>query len=520
MVAVSVVAGVLFEMEPVDASAAQVSRAPADKVFRPFDPAQVLLLPPSVDEWLPADHLARFVAEVVDNALDLSAIYADYTEARGYPPYDPRLMVRLLVYGYTIGVRSSRAIERRCGDDVGFRYLAAGQVPDFRSIARFRRRHLGALAGLLLQSLRLAQRMGLVSMGRVALDGTKLRANASKHKAMSYDRVCEKEAAVAAEVAALREQIEGMLTDAETVDQAEDARFGPDGRQADLPGELARREARLAKMREAKAALEAEAAERARAAAEQRERDRQARRTHNDDDGDGDDGDGGGGAVDQQGVAEAGQRAAAAARPKPKAQRNFTDPQSRIMKNSDGAFIQGYNGQAVVDQDNQIIVGADVTDCASDCPSFTPMLDQAEANTGTATREALVDAGYCSQENLNAAEARKAAKGTETFMATGRLKHGEHIPPAPRGRIPNNATAKERMARKLRTNRGRAAYARRKTIVEPVFGQMATLQDGKRLLLRGLDGARGEWRLLAACHNFRKIFTHTGSVTVFAAATA
>jgi transposase len=520
MVAVSVVAGVLFEMEPVDASAAEEPRAPADKVFRPFDPAQVLLLPPSVDEWLPADHLARFVAEVVDNALDLSPIYADYTEARGYPPYDPRLMVRLLVYGYTIGVRSSRAIERRCGDDVGFRYLAAGQVPDFRSIARFRRRHLGALAGLLLQSLRLAQRMGLVSMGRVALDGTKLRANASKHKAMSYDRLCEKEAAVAAEVAALRERIEGMLADAETVDQAEDARFGPDGRQADLPGELARREARLAKMREAKAALEAEAAEQARAAAERRERDRQARRNHDDDDGDDDDGDGGGGAVDEQAVAEAGQRAAEAARPKPKAQRNFTDPESRIMKNSDGAFIQGYNGQAVVDQDNQIIVGADVTDCASDCPSFTPMLDQAEANTGTATREALVDAGYCSQENLNAAEARKAAKGTETFMATGRLRHGEHVPPVPRGRIPNNATAKERMARKLRTKRGRAAYARRKTIVEPVFGQMATLQDGKRLLLRGLDGARGEWRLLAACHNFRKIFTHTGSVTVFAAATA
>jgi transposase/cytochrome c5 len=515
MVAVSRVAGVLFEMEPVDPSTAGEPRPPVDKVFRPFDPGQMLLLPPSLDEWLPDDHLARFVAEVVDSALDLSPIYAGYTEARGYPPYDPRLMVRLLVYGYTIGVRSSRAIERRCADDVGFRYLAAGQLPDFRSIARFRRRHLDALAGLLLQSLRLAQRMGLVSMGRVALDGTKLRAHASKHKAMSYDRLCEREAAVAAEVAALREQIEGMLADAETVDQAEDARFGPDGREADLPGELARREARLAKMRAAKAALEAEAAEQARAAAEQRERDRQARRNHDDDDGAS-----GGGAVDEQAVAEAGQRAARAARPKPKAQRNFTDPESRIMKNSDGAFIQGYNGQAVVDQDNQIIVGADVTDCAADCPSFTPMLDQAEANTATAPRQALVDAGYCSEQNLTAAAARKAAKGTETFMATGRLKHGENVPPAPRGRIPNNATAKERMARKLRTKRGRAAYARRKTIVEPVFGQMATLQDGKRLLLRGLDGARGEWRLLAACHNFRKIFTHTGTVAGFAAATA
>jgi hypothetical protein len=230
-------------------------------------------------------------------------------------------------------------------------------------------------------------------------------------------------------------------------------------------------------MREARAALEAEAAERARAAAEQRERDRQQRR-RNSDDGDG------GAAVNEQAVAEAGRRAAQAARPKPKAQRNFTDPDSKIMKNSDGAFIQGYNGEAVVDERHQIIVGADVTDCASDCPSFTPMLDQAEANTGTAAREALVDAGYCSEDNLDAAAERKAGKGTETFMAPGPLKHGEKPPPTPRGRIRKDATPKERMARKLRTKRGRAAYARRKVIVEPVFGQMATLQDGKRLLLR------------------------------------
>jgi transposase/cytochrome c5 len=516
MVVMSVTAEALFEMEPVGPPTADAPRPPVDKVFRSFDPGQVLLLPPSLDEWLPADHLARFVAEVVDTALDLSPIYGDYTEARGYPPYDPRLMVRLLVYGYATGVRSSRAIERRCVDDVGFRYLAAGWVPDFRSIARFRRRHLDALAGLLLQSLRLAQRMGLVRMGRVALDGTKLRAAASRHKAMSYDRLCEKEAAVAAEVAALRGQIEAMLADAETVDQAEDARYGVDGRAVDLPGELARREARLAKMREAKAALEAEAAERARVAAEQRERDRQTRRrTPNDDDNDGDSG----AVIDERAVAEAGERAARAARPKPKAQRNFTDPESRIMKNSDGAFVQGYNGQAVVDAEHQIIVGADLTDCASDCPSFTPMLDQAEANAGTAPREALVDAGYCSADNLAAAAARKTERGTDTFMATGRLSHGEKMPAAPRGRIPADATAKERMARALRTKRGRAAYARRKVIVEPVFGQMATLQDGKRLLLRGIDGARGEWRLLAACHNLRKIFIHTGSAARVAAVT-
>ena len=190
------------------------------------------------------------------------------------------------------------------------------------------------------------------------------------------------------------------------------------------------------------------------------------------------------------------------------------------MKNSDGAFIQSYNGQAVVDAGHQIIGGADVTACASDCPGFTPMLDQTEANTGAAPGQALVDAGYCSQDNLEAAAQRQTHKGTETFMATGRLKHGEKVPPAPRGRIPTSATARERMARKLRTKRGRAAYARRKAIVEPVFGQMATLQDGKRLLLRGIDGARGEWRLLAACHNLRKIFTHTGSAARLAAAIA
>jgi hypothetical protein len=202
--------------------------------------------------------------------------------------------------------------------------------------------------------------------------------------------------------------------------------------------------------------------------------------------------------VDERAIAEAGERAAQAARPKPKAQRNFTDPDSRIMKNSDGAFIQAYNGQAVVDERHQIIVAADVTDCASDCPSLTPMLDEAEANTEIAAREALVDAGYCSADNLDAAAARQTERGTETFMATGRLTHGEQPPAAPRGRIPTDATPKQRMARKLRTKRGRAAYARRKVIVEPVFGQMDTLQDGKRLPLRGIDGARGEWRLLAA----------------------
>jgi transposase len=441
--------------------------------------------------------------------LDLSPIYADYTETRGFPPYDPRLMVRLLIYGYTTGMRSSRGIQRRCADDVAFRYLAAGQSPDFRSISKFRRRHLDSLAGLFLQSLRLATQMGLVKMGRVALDGTKLRANASKHKAMSYDRLMAKDTEVAAEVTRLQQLIEQMLGEAEATDTAEDARFGADGHEADLPGELARREARLGKMRKAKADLEHEAAERARVAAEARERGRQARHRANHDDHDDHDGNRGGGGtrdfVNEDLVSAAGSRAAAEAKPKPKAQRNFTDPDSRIMKNADGAFIQAYNGQAVVDDAHQIILAADLGNCASDSPQLTPVLDQAQANTGRAPRQALADAGYCSHDNLAAAAARRAEQGTEVLLATGRLRHGE-VPPTPRGRIPKDTTLKQRMARTLRTKPGRAAYARRKAIVEPVFGQISTCQDGKRLLLRGLDGARGEWLLTCAGHNLRKAF--------------
>ena len=496
----------LFDVDPV--TSRDRVKVPVDKTFRPFEPDQILLMSPSLDEWLPEDHLGRFVAELVDGVLDLSSIYADYTEARGYPPYDPRLMVRLLLYGYTTGMRSSRGIARRCVDDVAFRYLAAGQSPDFRSIAKFRRRHLDALAGLFLQSLRLATGMGLVKMGRVALDGTKLRANASKRKAMSYDRLVAKEAEVAAEVGRLQQLIAQMLGEAEATDTAEDTRFGADGREVDLPGELARREARLAKMRKAKTDLEHEAAERARAVAQARERARQDRHRANHDHHDHDQDEGGGGArdfVDEDLVAATGARAAAQARPKPKAQRNFTDPDSRIMKNADGAFIQAYNGQAVVDEAHQIIIAADLGNSASDCPQLTPMLEQVAANTGRAPRQVLADAGYCSHDNLAAAAARQTEHGTEVLVATGRLRHGE-VPPTPRGRIPKNTTLTQRMARRLRTKPGRAAYARRKAIVEPVFGQISTCQNGKQLLLRGLDGARGEWLLTCAGHNLRKVF--------------
>jgi transposase len=467
-------------------------KVPVDKTFRPFDPDQVLLLPPSLDDWLPAEHLARFVAELVDEHLDLSRVRAAYTEGRGAPPFDPRLMVRLLIYGYTTGVRSSRAIERRCVDDVPFRWLACGAAPDYRSIARFRKRHLSALAQLFLQALKLCQAAGMVSLGRVALDGTKVRANASKRKAMSYARLTDKEKVLAQEVSAL-------LAEAQRIDAAEDEKFGKDRRGDELPAELARRETRLAKLREAKQALEDEAAQ---AAAEHAAE--LARRK----------------GADEDTAAERAAQAAAAAVPKPKAQRNFTDPDSKIMKMSDGSFAQCYNAQAVVDEDNQVIVAADLHNCASDVGSLHPMTEQVTDNTGQHPEQLLVDAGYCSAENLDKAAEVAEQTDTEFFIATGRRKHDEPAPPPPRGRIPKHATAKQRMARKLTTKAGRAAYARRKAIVEPVFGQMSTLQNAKQLLLRGRQSARDEWLLLAACHDFRKLHGKIGVSGLGSLATA
>ena len=476
--------GGLFEVDPgqrVDSHSVP-PKAPVDKTFRPFAPEQGLLLPPSLDDWLPAEHLARFIAELVDEHLDLSRIHAAYTEVRGGPPYDPRLLVRILLYGYTTGVRSSRKLEAACVDVVAFRWLAAGSAPDYRAIARFRKRHLSALGHVFVQALALCQAAGMVSLGRVALDGTKVRANASKRKAMSYARMTEKEKALAAEVSAL-------LLEAERIDKAEDQQFGKDRRGDELPAELARRETRLVKIRQAKAALEHEAAEAARADAERKARER-------DDDDDS--------------TTSAGAAAAAAATPKPKAQRNFTDPDSKIMLTADGAFHQCYNAAAVVDADHQVMVATEVGTNAADVGTLLPMTRQAAANTGRVPGQVLADAGYSSAANCEAAAAYTATYGTEFFIAPGRRRRDDPAPVAPRGRIPADATTKARMARKLTTKRGQQIYARRKAIVEPVFGQMSTLQNAKHLLLRGLEQARGEWLLLAACHNIRKLHGHIG----------
>jgi transposase len=450
-------------------------KPPVDKTFRAFDPGQGLLLPPSLDDWLPAEHLARFIAELVDERLDLSRIRAAYTEGRGGPPYDPRLMVRILLHG--VGVRSSRAIEVKCTDDVAFRWLAAGAVPDYRAIARFRKRHLSALGHLFVQALALCQAAGMVRLGRVALDGTKVRANASKRKAMSYARMSEKERVLAAEVSAL-------LAEAERIDKAEDTRYGRNNRGDEQPERLRRRETRLATIRQAKAALEDEARQAARQRAETAARDR---------------------SDDEDSASAQGAAAADAATPKPKAQRNFTDPDSKIMLIGDGAFHQCYNAQAVVGEDHQVIVATDVNTNAADVGNLIPMTEQTTANTGQAPGQMLADAGYCSADNLERASKFTAQHGTEFYVATGRVRRDEPPPVAPRGPIPKSATSKQRMARTLTTKKGRAIYARRKAIVEPVFGQMSTLQNAKHLLLRGLDQARGEWLLLAACHNLRKL---------------
>jgi transposase len=418
--------------------------------------------------------------------LDLSAIYASYEGERGQPPYDPRLMVKLLVYGYATAVMSSRKLEGGTYRDIALRMLCADQHPDFRSIARFRARHLDALAGLFVQALRLCRQAGLVGLGALALDGTKLRANASRHKAMSYDRMGPKAEKLEGEIAELQARMAGLLAESGAVDAAEDQQHGPDRRGDELPGELARRETRLAKIREAMAALEAEARE--------AETERRAQ------------------------MAAEGKKPRAPRdgrdpfEPKPKAQRNFTDPDSKIMKTADGAFHQCFNGQAIVDSSTQVIVAADAFAMAADCPLLAPMLEQLDDNlaaTGcalAASATLTADAGYFSDDNVQ----RAADHDLDAYIATGRLKHGELPEPALDEPLPDDATPKQKMARKTKTGPGRAVYARRKAVVEPVFGQLDTTQDARWLLLRGEPAARKQWQFACAIHNLLKLHRNGG----------
>jgi len=429
------------------------------KTFRPYEPNQIFLMPASLREWLPGNHLAYFVSDVVDQ-LDLSAIMERYArEERGYPPYHPAMMVKVLLYAYCTGVASSRKIEKHLCEDIAFRVLAANNTPDFRTISDFRKDHLKALAGLFLQVLRLCQKTGLVKLGHVALDGTKIKANASKHKAMSYKRMKEEESRLESEVMEL-------LKKAEVVDEEEDQRYGKNKRGDELPKELAFRESRLKKIREAKASLEAEV---------QLE------------------------ATQKEGKDEV---------PEEKAQRNFTDPDSHIMPAAGGKhFIQAYNAQAAVDSAHQIIVAAEVTNKPSDRGQAEPMMEVVKNNTGQLPRQMSADAGYFSSDTVN----NLTAQGVDVYMPPDKIGHRLTLPPAPRGRIPKSLSIVDRMRRKLGTKKGRECYGLRKELPEPVFGQIKQARGFGQFLLRGSDKVSSEWKVICTGHNLLKLFkAHEG----------
>jgi transposase len=422
------------------------------KTFRTYLPEQNLLLPASLREWLPDDHLAYFVSDVVDQ-LDLSAIECVYEEEeRGQPPYHPRMMTKVLLYGYCVGVFSSRKIQKRLVEDVAFRVLAAGNQPDFRTISDFRKLHLKELEELFGQMLRLTLETGTIRLGQVALDGSKVKANASKHKAMSYGRMKETEKR-------LREEVRRLLSQAEAADQEEDSRYGRDRRGDELPEELQRRETRIARIREAKRALE----ERAREQAKKKGKD------------------------------------ADEVQPKPKAQYNFTDPESRILKGPDG-FVQGYNTQIAVEPIFQLIVGQRVTQAENDKQQMVPLVEAIEEQSKQKPEIVVADSGYCSDEDLKYLARRKL----EGFVATEKQKHGQRNQPCKRGPLPREASRVERMERKLETKVGAAVYATRKFIVEPVFGQIKQARGFRQFLLRGIEKVRGEWALICMTHNILK----------------
>lgn len=432
------------------------------KRYRDYEPEQLLLLPPSLREWLPEDHLAYFVSDLVEQ-LDVSAIVAEYEqEARGYPPYHPVLMVKVLLYAYCVGVYSSRRMACKLVEDVAFRVLGAGNYPDFRTISDFRKRHLEALEGLFVQVVRICREAGLVKLGHVSLDGTKVKANASKHKAMSYGRMRKEERR-------LREEIEALLRRAEETDAAEDREYGVDKRGDELPEELARRESRLQKIREAMAALEAEA----QAAGESEDQER---------------------GPDQQASAEP-------RKPQEKAQRNFTDPESKIMLDGDKAFIQGYNAQAAVEASSQVIVAAAVSNLGVDKKHVTPLVEEIVAVNGEAPAEVSADAGFFSSNNVEWLRER----GIDAYISPDKQQHNDPMEGAPRGRIAKNLSVIDRMRRKLKTKRGRQKYRLRKQTVEPVFGQIKQARGFRQFLLRGLEKVNGEWSLICTAHNILKL---------------
>jgi transposase len=454
------------------------------KSYLPYEIDQRLLLPPDMRAWLPEGHLALFLLDVVAE-LDLSAITRVYDakDTRGRAGYHPVMMVTLLLYAYCVGKPSSRRIEQATYEDVAFRVLAGDRHPDHDSIADFRKRHLEALSGLFLQVLRLCQKAGRVQLGHIAIDGTKVKANASKHKAMSYDRMDEADKK-------LEEQIRKLLAEAERIDAEEDAAHGKGQRGDELPAELKRREDRLRAIREAKAALEREAKERAKArAAEAKRKDEQreplAAQTGDD-------------AAPPAEISEPDQ-----AVPEPKAQRNFTDPESRIMPDgaNKGSFVQGYNAQIAVDSEAQIIVASRVTQAPNDVRQLVPMAEAIRQNVGQLAATTSADAGYFSARNID----DPALAGTNLLVPPDRQKHGtDRSAPSPGP----NASAAQRMRHKLSSTEARVLYKQRKAIVEPVFGQIKEARSLRRFLLRGLRAVRAEFDFIALTHNLLKLFRY------------
>jgi transposase len=437
------------------------------KDFRPWKIDEAQLLPPSVQDYVPKDHLSRLIVVLVREELDLSAIAGSYRSVLGQPPFDPRLMTALLLHAYASGLYSSRRIAKAALERADFMMIVAGDPPDFRTISDFRKRHLKALASLFVQVLKLAEKAGLVKLGHVALDGTKIRANASKHKAMSYARMKKREAELKAEV-------DRWLKAAEAADAQEDKLHGTK-RGDEMPDWVADKQKRLEKIRDAKAELEAEAKAAAEEEMRRREKAEEQRKA--------------------QGRKKNGKTPAPPKKePDGKTQRNFTDPQSRILKTKDG-YIQGYNAQAAVDAEAQIIVAHSLTQSMSDQDQLVPLMDGIKNNLGRKPKEASADAGYCSEANL----AALAERDVSAYLATGRAKH-----PA-EGKRNITGPLTKAMRDKLKRAGWRSRYRFRKQIVEPVFGQIKQARGFRQFLLRGIENVRAEWALICTAHNLTKL---------------
>jgi len=415
------------------------------KTFRDWDVDQRWLLPPSVMDFVPPDHIAHFIRDTVREQLDLSAVLAPYEkEERGYPPYNPVMMTALLLYAYCQGVYSSRRIARGCEERMDFMAVTGLNRPDFRTVSDFRKRHLDALQGLFVQVLILCQHAGLVKLGHVSLDGTKVKANASKHKAMSYERMRETEKR-------LKHEVREWFRQAKSADEAEDRQHGGTRRGDEMPDWVADKQQRIAKIREAREALEAEA------------------------------------------------HAAGQTAPEPKAQRNFTDPESRIMRKSGKEYVQAYNAQAAVDSTAQVIVAQSLSNNATDVQQLAPTLKQIKQNTGRQAQEFSADAGYCSEGNL----AVLARHHVDSYIATGRQRH--HEASATGRRRVSQGTRVAAMRTKLARAGRRSRYRLRKSVVEPVFGQIKQARGFRQFMLRGIQKAQGEWSLICTVHNLLKL---------------